>query len=132
VFLFLKFSINANVLDSYKCKLLKMVVITINKIHSKVVKLIKALNQYGLNYIVGKKQFYSPKMGKVLSIVQLRKIMFIDEYKIYKPDYKGKKEIFDVVLMESFREVEVLLKLVDIYSEVSNEGVNAKTETICT
>lgn len=132
MFLFLKFSINANVLDSYKCKLLKMVVITINKIHSKVVKLIKALNQYGLNYIVGKKQFYSPKMGKVLSIVQLRKIMFIDEYKIYKPDYKGKKEIFDVVLMESFREVEVLLKLVDIYSEVSNEGVNAKTETICT
>lgn len=99
------------------------------KVHSKVVKLIRALKQYDKIYIVCKVQYYNVKMSKVLSIMKLRQIIPVAEYrKKINPNYKGKKDFIDEEIMTSFKEIDILLYLIEIYKEVQTDAsVNKPT-----
>lgn len=90
-------------------------------IQSKINKLIKALNTKGYIYLVNKEQFLSKKSNKVCSIYKLFHLMNIEEYNRKYPDDKkdsNKYSNVKVELLSTFNQVEILLKLVDLYKEV--------------
>lgn len=86
-------------------------------IQSKINKLIKALNTKGYIYIVNKEQFLSKKSNKVCSIYKLFHLMNIEEYNRKYLDDKKDSNV-KVELLSTFNQVEILLKLVDLYKEV--------------
>lgn len=99
-----------------------------NNIHSKVVKLIRALNAKGYVFIAHRKQFYSGKLGKVLTIIKLVQVLDREEYKKFHPKYKGTADYIEEPVLESFKESDILLKLARLYKIVleqegdKNEG----------
>lgn len=90
-------------------------------IQSKINKLIKALNTKGYIYLVNKEQFLSKKSNKVCSIYKLFHLMNIEKYNEKYPDDKkapGKYDNVKVEIESSFNQVDILLKLVELYKEV--------------
>lgn len=93
----------------------------IMNIQSKINKLIKALNIKGYIYLVNKEQFLSKKSNKVCSIYKLFHLMNIEQYNnMYTDDKKdpGKYDNVKVEIESSFNQVDILLKLLELYKEV--------------
>ncbi|MGL4108333.1 hypothetical protein [Clostridium sp. LP20] len=93
----------------------------IMNIQSKINKLIRALNKYEYIYLVNKEQFLSKKSNKVCSIYKLFHLMDIEEYNLRYPEDKknpNKYSNVKVEVLSTFNQVEILLRLVDIYKEV--------------
>lgn len=90
-------------------------------IQSKINKLIKALNTKGYIYLVNKEQFLSKKSNKVCTVYKLFHLMDIEEYNRLYPDDKkdtNKYSSVKVELLSTFNQIEILLKLVELYKEV--------------
>lgn len=88
---------------------------------SKIRKLQRALEtQHGEVYLVNRAQIYSEKLGKVCTKFVLDKIMTWEEYKALNP--KTKKKPRNTVrenVLESFKEIDVLLALAEAYKQLS-------------
>ena len=88
-------------------------------IGSKIRKLIKALELRGEIYLFTKEQQYSSKTQKTCNLNKLSQVLPIDEYYKKHPEKKRKKsderEHVKVPISSSFKEVNILLTLADIY-----------------
>ncbi|MDB2091394.1 hypothetical protein [Clostridium paraputrificum] len=90
-------------------------------IQSKINKLIKALNTYGYIYLVNREQFLSKTSNKICTVYKLFHIMDIEEYnRMYPNDKKdtNKYSSVKVELLSTFNQIEILIKLADLYKEV--------------
>ena len=90
-------------------------------IQSKINKLVKALNVHGYIYLVNKEQFLSNKTGNICSVYKLFHLMPIDKYNKMHPDKKKDPNKYSYVKVEAlstFKQQEILLKLVELYKEV--------------
>ena len=90
-------------------------------IQCKINKLIKALNIKGYIYLVNREQFVSNKTGNVCTVYKLFHLMDIEKYNEMYPDDKkdpNKYSKVKVEILSTFRQQEILLKLVEIYKEV--------------
>ena len=90
-------------------------------IQLKINKLIKALNIKGFLYLMNKEQFLSKKSRKICSVYKLFHLMPTDKYnKLYPNDKKdsNKYENVKIEILSTFNQIEILLKLIDIYKEV--------------
>ena len=90
-------------------------------IQRKINKLLKALNIYGYIYLINREQFLSKKTNKVCTVYKLFHLMDIEEYnRTYPEDEKdpNKYSSVKVELLSTFNQVEILLKLVDLYKKV--------------
>lgn len=88
----------------------------------KIKKLIKALELQGKIYLFSKSQVYSQRLYKICTLNKLETMLTRDEFFAKYPEklknkkrYKG--ELIKDVVAESFREIDILLKLVEIYSK---------------
>lgn len=90
-------------------------------ISSKIRKLTRALEVKGKIYLVNREQFYSIKKQKVCTTHKLSQLLSIEEYNKLNPEDKKdpkKYEYVKVEILKSFSEIDILIKLVDIYQEV--------------
>lgn len=94
-------------------------------VQSKIRKLTAALEMKGKIYLVNKEQFYSDKLGKICTSNKLTNLMPVEEYNKIFPDDKKDPEKYKrvkVEVLKSFSNIDILLKLVEIYKEVSGDG----------
>ena len=90
-------------------------------ISSKIRKLTRALEVRGKIYLVNREQFYSMNKHKVCTTHKLSQLLPIEEYNKLNPEDKKepkKYEYVKVEILKSFSEIDILMKLVDIYQEV--------------
>lgn len=90
-------------------------------IQPKINKLLKALEIKGHIYLANKEQFLSNKTNKVCSVYKLFHLIDIEKYnKIYLDDWKdpNKYDYVKVKVYSSCDQVEILLKLIEIYKKV--------------
>lgn len=90
-------------------------------IQGKINKLIKGLNIYGYIYLVNREQFVSNKTGNVCTVYKLFHLMNVEDYNEEYPDKKKdphKYSSIRVEILSTFKQQEILLKLVEIYKEV--------------
>lgn len=90
-------------------------------IQSKINKLIKGLNIYGYIYLVNREQFVSNKTGNVCTVYKLFHLMDVEEYNSMYPDDKKDTKKYSKVkdeVLSTFKQKDILLKLVYIYKEV--------------
>lgn len=90
-------------------------------IQSKINKLIKGLNIYGDIYLVNREQFVSNKTGNVCTVYKLFHLMDVEEYNKKYPNNKKDPEKYSKVkeeVLSSFKQQDILLKLVEVYKEV--------------
>ena len=90
-------------------------------IQSKINKLIKGLNIYGYIYLVNREQFVGNKTGNVCTVYKLFHLMDVEDYNNMCPDNKkdtNKYSKVKVEILSTFKQQEILLKLVEIYKEV--------------
>lgn len=90
-------------------------------IQPKINKLLKALDMKGHIYLVNKEQFLSSTTNKVCSVYKLFHLMDIEEYNNKYPKEKKNPNKYDYVkvnIESSCDQVEILLKLVDVYKKV--------------
>lgn len=90
-------------------------------VQTKINKLLKALDMKGYIYLVNKEQFLSNKTNKVCSIHKLFHLMDIEEYNRLYPEEQKNPKKYDYVKVEvvsTFDQVEILLKLIEIYKKV--------------
>ncbi|MDM0609471.1 hypothetical protein QTH09_00340 [Clostridium perfringens] len=90
-------------------------------IQSKINKLIKGLNIYGYIYLVNREQFVSNKTGNVCTVYKLFHLMDVEEYNSMYPDDKKDPNKYSKVkdeVLSTFKQQDILLKLVEIYIEV--------------
>lgn len=91
----------------------------------KIRKLQKALELKGKIYLVTKTQVFSNKLGRLCTLNKLDYLMPVDEYnKLYpeKPKDENKYKLVKVEVESSFREIDILLRLVDVYQKVGESG----------
>lgn len=90
-------------------------------VQSKINKLIKALDVKGYIYLVNKEQNISSTTNKVYSVYKLFHVMDIETYNREYPEDKKNPSKYDYVkinIESSCDQVEILLKLVEIYKKV--------------
>jgi hypothetical protein len=91
-----------------------------------------ALDQLGFIFIAHRKQFYSDKVGKVLTIIKLVEVVDNATYKMLHPKSKAKSATVEIDIMESFRESDILLKLAKLYKlakeQVEEENKYGETD----
>ncbi|HDK7180717.1 TPA: hypothetical protein PTW06_003636 [Clostridium botulinum] len=90
-------------------------------IQGKIIKLIKALEFKGYIYLFNKEQIYSNSKEKICSINKLFHLIPIEEYNKMHPDKEkdpSKYKYIKEEVLTTFRQQDILLKLVDIYKEV--------------
>lgn len=91
----------------------------------KINKLVMALNSMGYICLVNREQFYSSKLGKVCSINKAFHLMPVEEYNQMYPDNKKDPEKYEFIKMEiisSFKQEEILLKLIEVYKEAGGSS----------
>lgn len=92
----------------------------------KIRKLIKALEIRGEIYLFAKEQLYSSKIDKICTINKLSQLLHIDAYYAKYPEKKRKKndnrEFVKEPIVSSFKEMDILLALVDIYKAGDANG----------
>lgn len=94
-------------------------------ISSKIRKLIKALEIRGEIYLYTKEQIYSFKLDKICTINKLSRLMSVEEYNLLHPDKKKNPKKYEYVkdsVIDSFKEIDVLLELVEIYKAGDSSG----------
>jgi hypothetical protein len=91
----------------------------------KINKLVKALNNKGYICLFNKEQFYSSKLSKVCTINKVFHLMPVEEYNKLYPDDKKNPDKYEFVkdeIIKSFKQEEILLKLVEIYKKVGDSS----------
>ncbi len=94
-------------------------------ISSKIRKLIKALEMRGEIYLYTKEQIYSLKLDKICTINKLSRLMSVEEYNLLHPDKKKNPKKYEYVkdsVIDSFKEIDILLELVEIYKAGDSSG----------
>lgn len=92
-------------------------------LRSKVNKLTLALRMKGYLYLVNKEQFYSEKLNKICTVNKLINLMPVEEYNRKYPDKKKdakKYKFVKVEILKSYSFKDILIRLAEIYKEVSN------------
>lgn len=90
-------------------------------IQSKINKLCMALKIKGYIYLINKEQFYSKKIKKVCTANKLIRLMPVAEYNKLYPNNKkdpNKYENVKVEVLKSFSNIDILIKLAEIYRQV--------------
>lgn len=90
-------------------------------ISSKIRKLTRALEVKGSVYLVNREQFYSIKKQRICTTHKLSQLLPAEEYNKLNPDDKNdqkKYEYVKVEILKSFNEIDILIKLSEIYKEV--------------
>lgn len=90
-------------------------------LQSKIYKLLKALELKGYIYLLNKEQIYSNKLGKILNVNKLYRLMPVQEYNKLYPNKKKDLEKYKnvkVEILSTFKKSDILLRLVEIYKEV--------------
>lgn len=91
----------------------------------KIRKIIKALEIRGLIYLYSREQVYSQKLSKVCTMYRIDYLMPWEEYKKKFPDKaerkKNKGVSVRVEMARSFREIDILLYIVDVL-KAGDEG----------
>ncbi|WP_130920340.1 hypothetical protein [Phascolarctobacterium faecium] len=91
----------------------------------KIRKIIKALEMRGLIYLYSREQVYSQKLSKVCTMYRIDYLMPWEEYKKKFPDKaerkKNKGVSVRVEMARSFREIDILLYIVDVL-KAGDEG----------
>ena len=91
----------------------------------KIRKVIKALEMRGLIYLYSREQVYSQKLSKVCTMYRIDYLMPWEEYKKKFPDKaerkKNKGVSVRVEMARSFREIDILLYIVDVL-KAGDEG----------
>ena len=91
----------------------------------KIRKIIKALEMRGLIYLYSREQVYSQKLSKVCTMYRIDYLMPWEEYKKKFPDKaerkKNKGVSVSVEMARSFREIDILLYIVDVL-KAGDEG----------
>lgn len=91
----------------------------------KIRKIIKALEIRGLIYLYSREQVYSQKLSKVCTMYRIDYLMLWEEYKKKFPDKaerkKNKGVSVRVEMARSFREIDILLYIVDVL-KAGDEG----------
>lgn len=91
-----------------------------SKMTGKIGKLLKALEMRNQIYLFTREQVYSPKVKKACMVKKLSYLMPADRYYELHPEKKRKDvEYVKVPVAESFREIDILLELVDIHRRVT-------------
>lgn len=91
----------------------------------KIRQLLKALEMRGEIYMVSKDMIYSAKLGKTVTIRRLRRMTPVAEYNRNHPDKPknpAKYELVREIITESFKDIDILLKLVEIYKAGEDNG----------
>jgi hypothetical protein len=80
-------------------------------------------------YLYDKTQVWSDKLGKVCVVHKLYKQWDLKEYKKIRPEYKPKKNQKQKkeLVMDSFKQVDILLELVDRYKAGEMNGQEKTT-----
>lgn len=95
------------------------------KLGSKISKLLMALRQKGYIFMLHKEQNWSSKLNRVSTIYKLFRLVPVEEYNKTYPDKKRDPDKYEYVKVEvykSFKQVDVLLKLAELYKEAGEEG----------
>ena len=91
----------------------------------KIRKIIKALEMRGLIYLYSREQVYSQKLSKECTMYRIDYLMPWEEYKKKFPDKaerkKNKGVSVRVEMARSFREIDILLYIVDVL-KAGDEG----------
>lgn len=90
-------------------------------ISSKIRKLTKALEAKREIYLVNREQYYNANRGRVSTIHKLSHLIPVEEYNRMFPDNKKDIEKYQYVKVEvlrSYAEIDILMKLAEIYKEV--------------
>ena len=95
-------------------------------ISSKIKKLIKALEIRGEIYLFTKEQIYSCKLEKICILNRLSYLMPASKYYAMHPEKKRRKndnrEYVKYPIVDSFKEIDILLELVEIYKAGDASG----------
>jgi len=82
----------------------------------KIRKLLAALKQRDEIYLVNRRMVYSEKLGRTCGLLELHRLTPAEEYYEAHPRAKKKEcEFVQEKVDSSFKEVDILLKLVSIY-----------------
>ncbi|MGG7077370.1 hypothetical protein [Clostridium sardiniense] len=90
-------------------------------IQGKINKVKKGSNIYGYIYLVNREQFLSNKTGNICTVYKLFHLMDVEEYnEIYSDNKKDPNKYSKIKeeVLSTFKQQEILLKLVEIYKEV--------------
>lgn len=90
-------------------------------IQAKINTLVRALNKSGYICLTSREQHYSKKIGEVCTVFKAFHLLPVDEYNKLYPEKKKNPEKYNYVkieLISSFKQYEILLKLIDIYKKV--------------
>lgn len=90
----------------------------------KISRLLKALEMRGEIYLVSKEMIYSKKFEGTATIRKLYRMTPVAEYNRNHPDKPKKpdKELVRESITESFKDIDILLKLVEIYKAGEDSG----------
>lgn len=95
------------------------------KLSSKINKLCMALSFRGQIYLIDRRQLFSDKLGKVVTLLVLNKLIPVEEWNAEHPKKKkdpDKVKVVKVSVKESFRELDILLELLSIYRGGESNG----------
>lgn len=93
---------------------------TMGRFSGKINKLCTALSQRGKIYLIDRRQQYSRKLNKPVTIIILNRLYTTAEYnKLFPMNKKDpkKQRFVKKPVLDSFKEIEILLALVAIYKE---------------
>lgn len=95
-------------------------------ISSKIKKLIKALEMRREIYLFTKEQTYSFNLDKICTLNKLSHLMPANKYYSMHPEKKRRKndnrKYIKVPVIDSFKEIDILLELVEIYKAGDASG----------
>lgn len=95
------------------------------KLSGKINKLCMALSFRGQIYLIDRRQLFSDKLGKVVTLLVLNKMIPVEEWNREHPKKKkGPDKVKSVKLpiKESFRELDILQELLSIYRGGESNG----------
>ncbi len=84
-----------------------------------------ALTFRGQIYLIDRRQLFSEKLGKVVTLLVLNKMIPVEEWNREHPKKKkdpDKVKAVKVLVKESFKELDILLELLSIYRGGESNG----------
>ena len=95
------------------------------KLSGKINKLCMALTFRGQIYLIDRRQLFSEKLGKVVTLLVLNKMIPVEEWNREHPKKKkdpDKVKSVKLPIKESFRELDILQELLSIYRGGESNG----------
>lgn len=97
-----------------------------SRLSTKINKLCRALNaKYKLIYLVDKQQRYSSKLNKAVNVYVLSRLYPVEEYNRMFPEKAkspDKQQFVKVPVIDSLKEIVILLEMVEIYKAGGQDG----------